>query len=46
MGYHPVTDLTTATKAYFSFSNHVRSHQGLAGATPAQVYPGEVPRAA
>lgn len=36
--YESIPELITALKAYFEFYNHERPHQGLGGATPAQVY--------
>lgn len=38
--YESVSELITALRAYFDFYNHERPHQGLGGATPAQVYHG------
>jgi putative transposase len=36
--YESIPELITALKAYFEFYNHERPHQGLGGATPAEVY--------
>jgi len=36
--YESVSELITALRVYFDFYNHERPHQGLGGATPAQVY--------
>ena len=41
--YESIPELITALKAYFEFYNHERPHQGLGGATPAQVYHGRQP---
>jgi putative transposase len=38
--YESVSELITALRVYFDFYNHERPHQGLGGATPAQVYHG------
>jgi putative transposase len=38
--YPSVGALLAALKVYFDFYNHERPHQGLRGATPAQVYRG------
>jgi len=38
--YESVSELITALRTYFDFYNHERPHQGLDGATPAQIYHG------
>ena len=38
--YESVSELITALRVYFDFYNHERPHQGLGGATPAEVYHG------
>jgi len=40
--YESVAELVAALRAYFAFYNHERPHQSHDGATPAEVYRGEV----
>jgi putative transposase len=40
--YESVTELVAALRAYFEFYNHERPHQSHGGATPAEIYRGEV----